>query len=127
MPSARTLLISLFLVLLAAAPAQASGPFPITETFRGTTMEPGWVTSGTAALTGPAGDGWMRLTPATNNAANEELGLARAKAVCRYLHARGVKATYSTASRGETRPRASNRTANGRALNRRVELTVTRR
>jgi outer membrane protein OmpA-like peptidoglycan-associated protein len=38
-----------------------------------------------------------------------------------------VKATFTTASRGETRPRASNRTARGRALNRRVELTVTRR
>ena len=33
----------------------------------------------------------------------------------------------AAASRGETRPRASNRTARGRALNRRVELTVTRR
>ena len=59
--------------------------------------------------------------------ANEELGLARAKAVCGYLRAHGVKGTFSTASRGETRPRASNRTARGRALNRRVELTVTRR
>ena len=64
---ARALLISLFLVLAAAAPAQASGPFPITEDFRGTTMQPGWVTSGTAALTGPAGGGWMRLTPAVNS------------------------------------------------------------
>jgi outer membrane protein OmpA-like peptidoglycan-associated protein len=59
--------------------------------------------------------------------ANDELGLARAKAVCRYLRAHGVKATFTTASRGETRPRATNRMARGRALNRRVELTVTRR
>ena len=46
-----------------------------------------------------------------DDAANEELGLARAKAVCGYLRSRGVKATFSTASRGETSPRASNRTA----------------
>jgi outer membrane protein OmpA-like peptidoglycan-associated protein len=67
MPYARAFLISLILVLVAAVPAQASGPFPVTETFRGTSMGPGWVTSGTAALTGPAGDGWMRLTPAVNS------------------------------------------------------------
>ena len=78
-----------------------------------------------------AGSRSVRCTGHTSglgdDAANEELGLARAKAVCGYLRAHGVKATYSTASRGETRPRASNRTARGRALNRRVELTVTRR
>ncbi len=78
-----------------------------------------------------AGSRGVRCTGHTSglgdDAANEELGLARAKAVCGYLRSHGVKATFSTASRGETRPRASNRTARGRALNRRVELTVTRR
>jgi outer membrane protein OmpA-like peptidoglycan-associated protein len=77
-----------------------------------------------------AGSRSIRCTGHTSglgdDTANDELGLARAKAVCRYLRAHGVKATFSTASRGETRPRASNRTAGGRSLNRRVELTVQR-
>src|ERR1700742_941880 len=66
---ARAFLISLFLVLLAAAPAQASGPFPITENFKNSTMGAGWQTSGTAALTAPPdgeANGWMPLTPAVN-------------------------------------------------------------
>ena len=78
-----------------------------------------------------AGSRSIRCTGHTSglgdDTANEELGLARAKAVCSYLRAHGVKATFTTASRGETRPRASNRTAAGRERNRRVELTVTRR
>jgi outer membrane protein OmpA-like peptidoglycan-associated protein len=87
-----------------------------------------WLDRLTPTLTGSRS---LRCTGHTSglgdDAANEELGLARAKAVCGYLRGHGVKASYTTASRGETRPRASNRTARGRALNRRVELTVTRR
>jgi outer membrane protein OmpA-like peptidoglycan-associated protein len=57
-------------------------------------------------------------------AENRRLGLARAKAVCRLLRAAGAKAKLVAASRGETQPRATNVNARGRALNRRVELTV---
>lgn len=59
--------------------------------------------------------------------ANRRLGLARAKAICGALKRAGVKVKTSTATVGGTRPRASNRTAAGRAKNRRVELTVTYR
>lgn len=55
---------------------------------------------------------------------NLALGLRRAQTVCRYLTAHGVRAHTTTASAGETRPRASNATAAGRALNRRVELSL---
>lgn len=55
---------------------------------------------------------------------NYELGLARAKAVCRYLRAHGVKGAKKVASRGEANPRSSNAIPSGRARNRRVELTV---
>lgn len=60
-------------------------------------------------------------------AANKALGLARAKAVCRQLRRLGVKASLRSVSRGESRPRATNETAAGRKLNRRVELTVSYR
>ncbi len=59
--------------------------------------------------------------PATYNA---RLGLARAKAVCGYLTRLGVKVRKSARSAGESHPRATNMTATGRALNRRVELAV---
>lgn len=55
---------------------------------------------------------------------NQRLALARAKAVCTLLKRAGVNAKLVTSSRGETRPRAGNDTRRGRALNRRVELTV---
>lgn len=55
---------------------------------------------------------------------NRKLGLRRAQAVCRTLRQLGVKATLSSASYGEDRPRASNKTAAGRQKNRRVELVV---
>lgn len=55
---------------------------------------------------------------------NQRLGLARARAVCHYLTRLGVKAGKRAVSVGEARPRATNRTAAGRALNRRVELSV---
>lgn len=56
--------------------------------------------------------------------ANRSLGLARAKAICRALKAKGVKAKMSSVTAGQTQPRANNRTAKGRAMNRRVELMV---
>lgn len=55
---------------------------------------------------------------------NYQLGLGRARTVCRYLRARGIKSSYRIKSYGESRPRASNNTAKGRALNRRVEISI---
>ena len=56
---------------------------------------------------------------------NKQLGLARAKAVCRLLVQKGAKAHHVlVSSAGESHPRANNATAAGRALNRRVELSV---
>lgn len=55
---------------------------------------------------------------------NAQLGLARAKAVCEYLGRLGVRVPKAVRSAGETHPRATNMTASGRALNRRVELAV---
>ena len=54
---------------------------------------------------------------------NAQLGLARARTVCEVL-TKGVRAAATTVSRGETRPVASNGTDRGRALNRRVEVTL---
>lgn len=56
---------------------------------------------------------------------NLALGLDRARAVCERLRAFGVRASLESQSRGEQQPLASNATAGGRALNRRVELRVT--
>lgn len=54
---------------------------------------------------------------------NQTLGRERAEAVKRHLVERGVKAdAIEVVSRGEQEPAASNRTEEGRALNRRVEL-----
>lgn len=67
-------------------------------------------------------------TDATAGAAfNMALGLDRAKAVCAELKRLGVKAPMRTASAGESRPRATNATVQGRQLNRRVELTLSYR
>ena len=50
----------------------------------------------------------------------------RAEAVMQYLITQGVKPDMITAQgRGEADPIASNKTAEGRAQNRRVELTLT--
>ena len=54
------------------------------------------------------------------------LGLRRARAVCGFLAVRGVEAGLQAVSRGAARPRASNATRRGRALNRRVEVVVLR-
>jgi len=55
---------------------------------------------------------------------NLALGLERAQAVCEKLRALGVRGSLKWVSRGEEEPSASNATAKGRALNRRVELRV---
>lgn len=55
---------------------------------------------------------------------NKRLGQRRAEAVCRTLRQMGVRAKFRSSSRGEDQPRASNKTAAGRAKNRRVELVV---
>jgi outer membrane protein OmpA-like peptidoglycan-associated protein len=57
-------------------------------------------------------------------AANQRLGLARAAAICAQLRRSGVTAIRTVRSAGERHPRTTNRTAAGRALNRRVELLV---
>lgn len=54
---------------------------------------------------------------------NMRLSDRRARAVMRYLHQQGIPtARMSAKGLGETRPMASNDTAEGRAMNRRVEL-----
>jgi outer membrane protein OmpA-like peptidoglycan-associated protein len=57
---------------------------------------------------------------------NLRLSQARAETVTKYLQGRGVAAARLTAKGyGETRPIESNRTSQGRAINRRVELVRT--
>jgi hypothetical protein len=53
------------------------------------------------------------------------LTIAQARAACAYLRSRGVRAKQTSEGRGSTRPRASDRTARGRALNRRLTIRVT--
>jgi len=56
---------------------------------------------------------------------NQTLSQQRAQAVANQLAGKGVSAErIVTVGAGETRPVASNDTANGRQLNRRVELTL---
>src|SRR5581483_10683310 len=60
------------------------------------------------------------------DAANQKLSLRRANAVKQYLASHGVDATkIKTAGRGKTSPVADNKTAQGRARNRRVEVVIT--
>lgn len=59
------------------------------------------------------------------DAYNQRLSLRRAEAVKRYLVGKGIPATRITAEgKGEKQPVASNRTRDGRAKNRRVEIEV---
>ena len=56
---------------------------------------------------------------------NQQLGLQRAESVWRQLHAQGVAlGRMATISYGEDAPAEPNSTADGRALNRRVEIVV---
>lgn len=55
---------------------------------------------------------------------NYQLGLDRAQAVCKLMKKSGIKASFRVVSRGEASPRASNKTVRGRALNRRVEISL---
>lgn len=58
-------------------------------------------------------------------AANQQVSQRRAAAVRDYLRAKGVAANLlSIQAYGESRPRASNRTAKGRAMNRLVEVSL---
>lgn len=58
------------------------------------------------------------------DAYNVALGLRRAQAVKAYLVSKGITNVY-TESKGKSNPVASNKTAEGRALNRRVDIEVT--
>ncbi len=56
---------------------------------------------------------------------NKSLGLRRAKTVADYLIKKGVPSSLiETVSYGESRPVASNKTREGRAKNRRVEISI---
>ncbi|WP_028062074.1 lectin-like domain-containing protein [Solirubrobacter soli] len=69
LPKWRSALAVAATLLALPATASATGPFPLTEGFTGTTA-PGWTTSGSAVLTANSidtpGDGWLRLTPAAD-------------------------------------------------------------
>ena len=55
---------------------------------------------------------------------NEDLSVARAKSVAAYLQKEGVKNHMKIDGLGETMPVADNKTAEGRAHNRRVEILI---
>lgn len=60
-----------------------------------------------------------------NDAINNPLSINRAQAVANYLHQYGVAANrMSISGQGSRQPIASNNTAEGRALNRRVEILI---
>ena len=60
-----------------------------------------------------------------SDTANMDLSARRAQAVGAYLISTGVNANrISSVGRGETAPTATNDTAAGRAINRRVEVTI---
>lgn len=55
---------------------------------------------------------------------NQGLSERRANAVKTFLEQNGVKATIKAVGHGEAKPKASNKTREGRSANRRVEITV---
>jgi len=58
-------------------------------------------------------------------AANEKLSLSRAESVKKYLVSKGIEANrIYTEGKGASQPIADNRTPEGRAKNRRVEIEV---
>jgi OmpA-OmpF porin, OOP family len=60
-----------------------------------------------------------------SNAYNQKLSLRRAAAVRDYLISKGIEASrIYTEGKGETQPIADNKTKEGRAKNRRVEIEV---
>ncbi len=60
-----------------------------------------------------------------SNAYNQKLSMRRANAVKAYLVSKGIEANrIYTEGKGETQPVASNKTKEGRAKNRRVEIEV---
>ncbi len=66
-------------------------------------------------------------TDSTGSAAyNQALSKRRAEAVAKYLREHGVSVPVTSEGRGEAEPIADNRTAEGRARNRRVELEISR-
>jgi outer membrane protein OmpA-like peptidoglycan-associated protein len=74
-------------------------------------------------------DVWLELQGNTDSVGtdsyNMKLGERRAKAVFDYLKSKGVAANrLKTMSFGESKPEASNKTAEGRAENRRVDLII---
>ena len=80
---------------------------------------PGLIDDGVNALT------CIGYTDSTGHSvSNRQLGKLRAQSVCGLLRKLGVKAQMKIVSAGEARPRASNATEQGRALNRRVELDL---
>jgi outer membrane protein OmpA-like peptidoglycan-associated protein len=60
-----------------------------------------------------------------SEAYNQALSVRRADAAAQYLEAQGVNSSrIRTAGKGETEPVASNETAEGRQLNRRIEVAI---
>ena len=62
--------------------------------------------------------------PHGTTARNLALTRTQARIACAYLRTRGVAARISSSGNGHRRPRASNRTAAGRKLNRRLTITT---
>lgn len=82
-----------------------------------------------AASLQDTGAGQIRIVGHTDSmgpdAYNQDLSMRRANAVKDYLVRKGIRSdSITTSGRGETRPVASNDTAAGRAMNRRVEVSI---
>jgi hypothetical protein len=60
-----------------------------------------------------------------DDTADRALTVGQARAACASLKARGLKSRLVAEGRGSSRPRASNRTTRGRALNRRLTIRIT--